>query len=101
MMLKRIAGYSTLIIVFSMGPSYGQTLASYDIPVASSGTVAQATVLPSSGPAGVIASVISTGAGLSGDKISTGWGSASWGYSGSTSQSISTFSAALANGGLF
>ena len=100
-MLKRIAGYSTLIIVFSMGPAYGQTLASYDIPVASSGTVAQATVLPSSGPAGVIASVISTGAGLSGDKISTGWGSASWGYSGSTSQSISTFSAALANGDYF
>jgi len=101
MILNRITGYSALIFVFAIGTSHGQTLASYDIPVTSSGTVAQATVLPSSGPAGVIASVISTGAGLSGDKISTGWGSASWGYSGSTSQSISTFSAALANGDYF
>ena len=87
---------------FGMSTSYAQTLASYDIPVAPSGTtVAQATVSPSSGPAGVIASVISTGAGLSGDRISTGWGSGSWGYSGATSQSISTFSAALANGDYF
>ena len=101
MILNRITGYGALIFVFAIGTSHGQTLASYDIPVTSSGTVAQATVLPSSGPAGVIASVISTGAGLSGDKISTGWGSASWGYSGSTSQSISTFSAALANGDYF
>ena len=88
-------------IYFGMCTTYAQTLASYDIPVSSSGTVSQATVSPSSGPAGVIASVISTGAGLSGDRISTGWGSASWGYSGATSQSISTFSAALTNGDYF
>jgi autotransporter-associated beta strand protein len=99
--MKKIIAIQLYILVLGLASLHSATLVSYDIPVSASGTVAQASVTTFNALTGVTASAISVGPGLSGDMISTGWGSASWGYSGSTSQGITSYSAALANGDYF
>ena len=91
------------LCAFAFGLSYAHsaTLVSYDIPVSASGTVTQASVTTFNALTGVTASSITVGPGLSGDMISTGWGSGSWGYSGTTSQGITSYAAALTNGDYF
>ncbi|NCY22662.1 hypothetical protein EBX31_12000, partial [bacterium] len=81
--------------------AHSATLVSYDIPVSASGTVTQASVTTFNALTGVTGSSITVGPGLSGDMISTGWGSGSWGYSGTTSQGITSYAAALTNGDYF
>lgn len=99
--MKKIIAIQLYTLVLGLASLHSATLVSYDIPVSASGTVAQASVTTFNALTGVTASAISVGPGLSGDMISTGWGSASWGYSGSTSQGITSYSAALANGDYF
>jgi len=99
--MKKIIAIQLSTLVLGLASLHSATLVSYDIPVSASGTVAQASVTTFNALTGVTASAISVGPGLSGDMISTGWGSGSWGYSGTTSQGITSYSAALANGDYF
>ena len=102
--MKKIIAIQLYTLVLGLASLHSATLVSYDIPVSASGTVAQASVTTFNALTGVTASAISVGPGLSGDMISSGWGSSSWGWTAATTpvnQNITSFSSALSNGDYF